>query len=66
MNKIINLTLPGQQIAAKCATLGVALEVAPHEEFNKFYIVQLYQVEKSITLQLSNYANEQNIRLDTD
>ena len=32
MNKIINLTLPSQQIAAKCATLGVALEVAPHEE----------------------------------
>ena len=33
---------------------------------NKFYIVQLCQVEKSITLKLSNYANEQNIQLDTD
>ena len=33
---------------------------------NKFYIVQLHQVEKSINLKLSNCINEQNIQLDTD
>ena len=34
-------------------------------EVNKFYIVQLYQVEKLINLKLSNCVNEQNIQLDT-
>ena len=70
MADLQSLRILTQISADKCKNfgiaLGVALEVTPHEKVNKFYIVQPYQIEKSINLKLSNYVNEQNIRLVTD
>jgi hypothetical protein len=59
MNKIFNLSLTNQQIAPKPASL----EVASHEKVNTF-CVQLYQVEKSIKLKLSNCMNEKKLVTD--